>query len=378
MGEPLLNLDRVLEAVAALNDPAKLGLGARHITVSTSGVVPGIRRLTALGPQFTLAISLHAARERAARRAGPAEPALAGRRGRRRGPRARPRDGPADQLRDDDDRGRERHRRRCRRGRGAPARRPRARQPDPDEPGRAHALARQPDARDRAVRGDGSRPRGSRSRSGATAAPRSARRAASSPPSGREPHRRPRSPCDAQRLEAASAAGTPRRAQRRAGAGRRRRLTRDGMRRIAAVPRRAVDRPRPGRGEHPRCRPRQPRLRRAARRARGRRPHPPRRDGRPLRAEYHVRGEDDRGAPEADAPAVRRPPDDRQPRPAHRRLPRRGLRLGDDPRRDRGGHRADAPSRSGRPVAPRACASSRRRRSPRSSRIGSSSTSSWS
>jgi 23S rRNA (adenine2503-C2)-methyltransferase len=63
MGEPLLNLDRVLESVAALNDPAKLGLGARHITVSTSGVVPGIRRLTALGPQFTLAISLHAARD---------------------------------------------------------------------------------------------------------------------------------------------------------------------------------------------------------------------------------------------------------------------------------------------------------------------------
>jgi 23S rRNA (adenine2503-C2)-methyltransferase len=38
-------------------------LGARHITVSTSGVVPGIRRLTALGPQFTLAVSLHAARD---------------------------------------------------------------------------------------------------------------------------------------------------------------------------------------------------------------------------------------------------------------------------------------------------------------------------
>jgi len=63
MGEPLLNLDRVLETVAALNDPARLGLGARHITVSTSGVVPGIRRLTALGPQFTLAISIHAARD---------------------------------------------------------------------------------------------------------------------------------------------------------------------------------------------------------------------------------------------------------------------------------------------------------------------------
>jgi 23S rRNA (adenine2503-C2)-methyltransferase len=63
MGEPLLNLDNVLAAVQALSDPARYGLGARHITVSTSGVVPGIERLTALGPQFTLAISLHAARD---------------------------------------------------------------------------------------------------------------------------------------------------------------------------------------------------------------------------------------------------------------------------------------------------------------------------
>jgi 23S rRNA (adenine2503-C2)-methyltransferase len=63
MGEPLLNLDRVLAAIEALNDRARFGLGARHITVSTSGVVPGIRRLTALGPQFTLAVSLHAARD---------------------------------------------------------------------------------------------------------------------------------------------------------------------------------------------------------------------------------------------------------------------------------------------------------------------------
>ena len=63
MGEPLLNLERVLAAVDALNDPARLGLGARHITVSTSGVVPGIRELTARGPQFTLAVSLHAARD---------------------------------------------------------------------------------------------------------------------------------------------------------------------------------------------------------------------------------------------------------------------------------------------------------------------------
>jgi 23S rRNA (adenine2503-C2)-methyltransferase len=63
MGEPLLNLDSVLAAIEALNDPERFGLGARHITVSTSGVVPGIRRLTALGPQFTLAVSLHAARD---------------------------------------------------------------------------------------------------------------------------------------------------------------------------------------------------------------------------------------------------------------------------------------------------------------------------
>jgi 23S rRNA (adenine2503-C2)-methyltransferase len=63
MGEPLLNLDNVLAAVAALADPTRFGLGARHVTVSTSGVVPGIERLTALGPQFTLAVSLHAARD---------------------------------------------------------------------------------------------------------------------------------------------------------------------------------------------------------------------------------------------------------------------------------------------------------------------------
>jgi 23S rRNA (adenine2503-C2)-methyltransferase len=62
MGEPLLNADRVSEAAVALSDPRRFGLGARHITISTSGVVPGIERLTALGPQFTLAISLHAAR----------------------------------------------------------------------------------------------------------------------------------------------------------------------------------------------------------------------------------------------------------------------------------------------------------------------------
>ena len=62
MGEPLLNADAMLDAAAALTDPQRFGLGARHVTISTSGVVPGIGRLTALRPQYTLAISLHAAR----------------------------------------------------------------------------------------------------------------------------------------------------------------------------------------------------------------------------------------------------------------------------------------------------------------------------
>jgi 23S rRNA (adenine2503-C2)-methyltransferase len=63
MGEPLLNLDAVLGAAAALTDPRRFGLGARHLVVSTSGVVPGIERLTSLRPQWTLAVSLHAARD---------------------------------------------------------------------------------------------------------------------------------------------------------------------------------------------------------------------------------------------------------------------------------------------------------------------------
>ncbi|MCU0504964.1 MAG: 23S rRNA (adenine(2503)-C(2))-methyltransferase RlmN [Chloroflexi bacterium] len=63
MGEPFLNIDRVLAAAAILTDPARIGLGARHLTLSTSGVVPGIRRLTRMAPQYTLAVSLHAARD---------------------------------------------------------------------------------------------------------------------------------------------------------------------------------------------------------------------------------------------------------------------------------------------------------------------------
>ena len=61
MGEPLNNADRVFHAVHLLNDPDRLGIGARHITVSTSGVVPGMDRMIEELPQVNLAISLHAA-----------------------------------------------------------------------------------------------------------------------------------------------------------------------------------------------------------------------------------------------------------------------------------------------------------------------------
>ena len=60
MGEPLNNASRVFAAVRLLNDPARLGIGARHITISTSGVVPGIERMLDELPQVNLAISLHA------------------------------------------------------------------------------------------------------------------------------------------------------------------------------------------------------------------------------------------------------------------------------------------------------------------------------
>lgn len=61
MGEPLNNADRVFAAIRLLNDASRLGIGARHITVSTSGVVPGIERMIEELPQVNLAISLHAA-----------------------------------------------------------------------------------------------------------------------------------------------------------------------------------------------------------------------------------------------------------------------------------------------------------------------------
>ena len=61
MGEPLANLDATLGSLRWLHDPDGFDLGARGITVSTVGLVPGIRRLAEEGLPVTLAVSLHAA-----------------------------------------------------------------------------------------------------------------------------------------------------------------------------------------------------------------------------------------------------------------------------------------------------------------------------
>lgn len=60
MGEPMLNLDAVLEAAARIARNDLGGLGWRQVTVSTVGVVPGMDQLTATGLNLNLAISLHA------------------------------------------------------------------------------------------------------------------------------------------------------------------------------------------------------------------------------------------------------------------------------------------------------------------------------
>ena len=60
MGEPLMNWKAVGPTLTLLNDPRALGIGARHITISTVGVLPGIVALSERSEQFRLAISIHA------------------------------------------------------------------------------------------------------------------------------------------------------------------------------------------------------------------------------------------------------------------------------------------------------------------------------
>lgn len=61
MGEPLANLKNVLRAIRIINAAWGLGIGARHITISTSGLAPQIRDLANEPAQFCLALSLHGA-----------------------------------------------------------------------------------------------------------------------------------------------------------------------------------------------------------------------------------------------------------------------------------------------------------------------------
>lgn len=61
MGEPMANYDNLLQSLRTLNAPWGGGIGARKITISTSGVVPRIRQLADEPEQFRLAISLHGA-----------------------------------------------------------------------------------------------------------------------------------------------------------------------------------------------------------------------------------------------------------------------------------------------------------------------------
>ena len=61
MGEPFHNYDATMTAIRRLNDPRGYNLGARRFTISTVGLIPGIRRFTSEHSQVNLAISLHAA-----------------------------------------------------------------------------------------------------------------------------------------------------------------------------------------------------------------------------------------------------------------------------------------------------------------------------
>jgi 23S rRNA (adenine2503-C2)-methyltransferase len=61
MGEPLANLENVMRAIRIINAPWGLGIGARHITISTSGLAPQIRQMADESLQVRLAVSLHGA-----------------------------------------------------------------------------------------------------------------------------------------------------------------------------------------------------------------------------------------------------------------------------------------------------------------------------
>jgi 23S rRNA (adenine2503-C2)-methyltransferase len=61
MGEPFHNYEAVMSAIRVLNDPHGFDMGTRRFTISTVGIVPGIKRFTEENTQINLALSLHAA-----------------------------------------------------------------------------------------------------------------------------------------------------------------------------------------------------------------------------------------------------------------------------------------------------------------------------
>ena len=112
MGEPMLNYDRVIQAARILSEPCGLAIGGKAITISTVGIVPGIRRFTAEGHIYRLVVSLNTADPIRRRQLMPVEKAYPTARTCRGVARVSPGHGPARRLGVDDDRRRQYARRR--------------------------------------------------------------------------------------------------------------------------------------------------------------------------------------------------------------------------------------------------------------------------
>ena len=138
MGEPLANYDPTWAAVERLH--ADLGLSARHLTVSTVGIVPGIRRLADRGPAGEPGGVAPRRRRRAAQRARPDQPALPAEHADGRVRRLPAGEGPAAVVRVGAHRRRQRPPPGCRAARRAIAEPPAARPREPD-PAQPHARA---------------------------------------------------------------------------------------------------------------------------------------------------------------------------------------------------------------------------------------------
>lgn len=72
-GEPLDNYDNVLKSIRIINSPDSFNIGARRITISTCGIVPGIKRLSGEGLQVELSVSLHASDDKTRSRIMPVD-----------------------------------------------------------------------------------------------------------------------------------------------------------------------------------------------------------------------------------------------------------------------------------------------------------------